>query len=126
VHFFWGSFDLAVTRFSGRRAPERPGADSMTRESYSHEVISHGWWPGGGAVNEPAFYAYAAPEPKGFKTASITPAAAVYNKDFSEYILPYEAVRSSEDPEKVLTTFLESTYDAGATLAKWNRKDLER
>ncbi len=126
VHFFWGSFDLAVTRFSGRRAPERPGADSITRESYSHEVISHGWWPGGGAVNEPAFYAYAAPEPNGFKTASIRPAAAVYNKDFSEFILPYQAVRSSEDPAKVLTAFLDSTYDAGANLAKWNRHELER
>jgi Family of unknown function (DUF5996) len=126
VHFFWGSFDLAVTRFSGRRAPERPGADSITRESYSHEVISHGWWPGGGAVNEPAFYAYAAPEPNGFKTASVRPAAAVYNIDFSEFILPYDAVRSSEDPEMVLAAFLDSTYDAGANLAKWNRNELER
>src|SRR5689334_10282008 len=80
VHFFWGSFDLAVTRFSGRTAPERPDADSITREAYSHEVISHGWWPGGGAVDEPAFYAYAAPEPKGFKTARVKPAAAFYSK----------------------------------------------
>ncbi len=126
VHFFWGSFDLAVTRFSGRRAPERPGADAMTREAYSHEVISHGWWPGGGPVNEPAFYAYAAPEPAGFKTAIVRPPAAFYSKDFNEFILPYEAVRASADPEKELTAFLESTYDAGATLANWNRKELER
>ena len=126
VHFFWGSFDLAVTRFSGRTAPERPDADSITREAYSHEVISHGWWPGGGAVDEPAFYAYAAPEPKGFKTARVKPAAAFYSKDFNEFILPYEAVRTSADPEKELTAFLESTYDAGANLAKWDRKSLER
>src|SRR3954453_3560783 len=88
VHFFWGSFDLAVTRFSGRPAPERPGADSITREAYSHEVISHGWWPGGGPIDEPAFYAYAAPEPSGFKTARVEPAAAFYSPDFSEFILP--------------------------------------
>jgi hypothetical protein len=126
VHFFWGSFDLAVTRFSGRRAPDRPGADSITREAYSHEVISHGWWPGGGAVAEPAFYAYAAPEPDGFKTARVRPAAAFYSKDFNEFILPYEPVRTSGEPEKELTAFLESTYDAGASLAKWERTALER
>lgn len=126
VHFFWGSFDLAVTRFSGRRAPERPGADAITREAYSHEVISHGWWPGGGAVAEAAFYAYAAPEPKGFAAAAVKPAAAFYSKDFNEFILPYEPVRLSADPDKELTAFLESTYDAGANLAKWDRATLER
>jgi hypothetical protein len=126
VHFFWGSFDLAVTRFSGRTAPERPGADSITREAYSHEVISHGWWPGGGAVDEPAFYAYAAPEPKGFAAAAVNPPAAFYSKDFKEFILPYEAVRTSADPDHELTAFLDSTYDAGAKLAKWDRKSLER
>ncbi len=126
VHFFWGSFDLAVTRFSGRAAPERAGADSITREAYSHEVISHGWWPGGGAVNEPAFYAYAAPEPDGFKSAAVTPRAAFYSKDFNEFILPYEAVRIGNDPEKELTAFLDSTYDAGARLAGWDRSALER
>jgi hypothetical protein len=126
VHFFWGSFDLAVTRFSGRAAPERPGADSITREAYSHEVVSHGWWPGGGAVDEPAFYAYAAPEPKGFHAAAVTPAAAFYSKDFNEFILPYEAVRTSADPARELIAFLDSTYDAGAKLAKWDRAALER
>lgn len=125
VHFFWGSFDLAVTRFSGRRAPERPGADSITRESYSHEVISHGFWPGGGAMQEAAFYAYAAPEPAGLKTATIRPAAAFYSKDFSEFILPYEAVRTAASPETELTAFLESTYDQAATLAEWDRAGLE-
>jgi hypothetical protein len=126
VHFFWGSFDLAVTRFSGRSAPARPGADSITREAYSHEVISHGWWPGGGAVAEPAFYAYAAPEPDGFKKAKIAPAGAFYSKDFNEFILPYEAVRLSADPDKDLTAFLDSTYDAGANGGKWDRSALER
>jgi len=126
VHFFWGSFDLAVTRFSGRRAPERPGADPVERESYSHEVISHGFWPGSGAVSEPAFYAYAAPEPAGFKTASVRPAAAFYSADFSEFVLPYEAVRVAKSPEADLTAFLTSSYSAGADLAQWNRTELER
>jgi hypothetical protein len=126
VHFFWGSFDLAVTRFSGRRAPERPGADLITRESYSHEVISHGFWPGSGAVPTPAFYSYAAPEPAGFKNASVQPEAAFYSTDFSEFILPYEAIRTSKTPEVDLSAFLHSTYDAGATLAQWNRAELER
>ena len=126
VHFFWGSFDLAVTRFSGRRAPERPEADSITRESYSHEVISHGWWPGGGPIDEPAFYAYAAPEPDGFKTARVEPAAALYSPDFSEFLLPYEAVRTAASPEAALYAFLRSTYDAGAALARWDRGALER
>jgi hypothetical protein len=126
VHFFWGSCDLAVTRFSGRRAPERPQADAITREAYSHEVISHGFWPGSGAVQEPAFYAYAAPEPDGFKTAAIEPSAAYYSHDFSEFILPYEAVRTSVSPADDLTAFLKSTYDVAATLAEWNRTELER
>ena len=126
VHFFWGSCDLAVTRFSGRRAPERPQADAITREAYSHEVISHGFWPGSGAVQEPAFYAYAAPEPDGFKTAAIEPSAAYYSHDFSEFILPYEAVRTSVSPADDLTAFLKSTYDVAATLAAWNRTELER
>jgi len=126
VHFFWGSFDLAVTRFSGRRAPERPEADSITRESYSHEVISHGWWPGGGPIDEPAFYAYAAPEPDGFKTARVEPAGALYSPDFSEFLLPYEAVRTAASPEAALYAFLRSTYDAGAALARWDRGALER
>ena len=126
VHFFWGSFDLAVTRFSGRLAPARPGADAITREAYSHEVISHGWWPGGGPVNEPAFYAYAAPEPAGLKTAAVQPAAACYNTDLSEFILSYEAVRTSAAPEADLLAFLRTTYDAAANLARWDRDSLER
>ncbi|HVW69213.1 MAG TPA: DUF5996 family protein [Steroidobacteraceae bacterium] len=126
VHFFWGSFDLAVTRFSGRRAPERPGADAVTREAYSHEVISHGFWPGGGAVPSAAFYSYTAPEPAGLKTAGVQPAEAFYSKDLSEFILPYDAVRATSDPAATLRRFLESTYDAGATLAGWDRASLER
>ena len=126
VHFFWGSFDLAVTRFSGRPAPERPGADAVTREAYSHEAISHGWWPGGGAVTEPAFYAYAAPEPAGLKTAVVQPAEAFYRAEMSEFILPYEAVRLSATPAADLRAFLVSTYDAAATLAAWDRAALER
>ena len=126
VHFFWGSFDLAVTRFSGRRAPERPGADRMTREAYSHEVISHGFWPGSGAVQEPAFYAYAAPEPAGFKNAGVEPAGAFYSAEFSEFILPYDAVRTASSPAAALTAFLETTYDRAATLAGWDRPALER
>jgi len=126
VHFFWGSFDLALTRFSGRRAPERPGADTITRESYSHEVISHGFWPGSGPVQEPAFYAYAAPEPAGLKAALVEPAAAYYHQEMSEFILPYDAVRSASSPTGDLLSFLRSTYDRAATLAGWNRAELER
>jgi hypothetical protein len=126
VHFFWGGFDLAVTRFSGDRAPERPGADAVTRESYSHAVISHGFWPGSGAVQEPAFYAYAAPEPPGFKSAKVEPEAAFYSTEMSLFILPYEAARAAKAPAAALTAFLNSTYDAGATLAQWNRAELER
>ena len=125
VHFFWGSFDLAVTRFSGRRAPERPGADPITREAYSHEVISHGFWPGGGAVKSAAFYAYAAPEPPGFKDATVAPPEAFYSRDLSEFLLPYDAVRTQPDPGRTLRSFLQSTYDAGARLARWD-DSLER
>jgi hypothetical protein len=126
VHFFWGSFDVAVTRFSGDRAPARAGADSITREAYSHAVISHGFWPGSGPVQEPAFYAYAAPEPPGFKTAAVTPTAAYYHSELSEFILPYDAVRTSASPADELLSFLQSTYDAAAMLAGWNRSALER
>jgi hypothetical protein len=126
VHFFWGSFDLAVTRFSGRAAPPRPGADAITREAYSHEVISHGFWPGSGAVQEPSFYAYAAPPPAGFDALEVEPAGAYYNKDVSEFILSYDAVRMAASPAGDLTAFMASTYDRAATLAGWNRSDLER
>jgi hypothetical protein len=126
VHFFWGGFDLAVTRFSGKRAPPEPDADSIEREAYSHEVISHGFWPGGGAMPEAAFYAYAKPEPEGFRDARVSPAAAAYNTQLGEFILPYEAVRTSSAPEDALTSFLESTYVQAADLARWDRKALER
>jgi hypothetical protein len=126
VHFFWGSFDLAVTRFSGRRAPARSGADAITREAYSHEVISHGFWAGSGAIAEPAFYAYAAPEPAGLKTTAVLPQEAYYSTELSIFILPYGVVRVAPSPEKVLTQFVESTYDAAAKLAAWNRAELER
>jgi Family of unknown function (DUF5996) len=126
VHFFWGSFDLAVTRFSGRRAPERPGADRVTQEAYSHEVISAGWWPGGGDIREAMFYAYAAPEPAGFGEAPVRPAQAFYDAQLREFLLPYEAVRTAADPRETLLEFARSTYDAGANLGKWNRTELER
>lgn len=126
VHFFWGSFDLAVTRFNGEKAPPREGADYITREAYSHKNISHGFWCGGGPVLEPAFYAYAAPEPNGFKEAKISPATGFYHKELNEFVLPYEAVRTSDAPEKTLLAFLQSTYDAAADLAHWKRGDLER
>jgi uncharacterized protein DUF5996 len=125
VHFFWGSFDLAVTRFSGRRAPERPGADRITREAYSHEVISHGWWPGGSGVNGPAFYSYTAPEPAGLAQQSIRPGAAFYNPEMKEFLLMYDEVRNAESPSRALMDFLQSTYDAGANLAGWDRAALE-
>lgn len=128
VHFFWGSFDLAVSRFSGRRAPARPGADRVTREANSHEVSSCGFWPGtvGGPVQEPAYYAYMVPEPPGFAEAPILPAAASYNRDLGEFILPYEALRTADDPDATLLDFAQSAYDAGATLAGWDRAALER
>jgi uncharacterized protein DUF5996 len=126
VHFFWGSFDLAVTRFSGRKAPERPGADAITREAYSHEVISHGLWPGGGAVESPMFYSYTAPAPAGLENTSIEPSAAFYSAEMSEFLLPYDEVRKSDSPDESLLEFMQSTYEAGATLAKWDRAALER
>lgn len=126
VHFFWGSFDLAVTRFSGRRAPERPGADRITREAYSHEVISVGFWPGNEGASDAAFYAYAAPEPQDFAQASVSPAAAFYGKEMKEFFLPYEAVRTSDSPARALMDFAQSTYYAGASLGNWDRAALER
>jgi hypothetical protein len=125
IHFFWGSFDLASTRFSGRRAPERPGADPITREAYSHEVISAGFWPGGGEVKGAAFYAYAAPEPNGFKAASVRPAKAFYSP-LGEFLLMYDDVRQSVNPEQALLEFLQTTYEAGANLGAWPRRELER
>ncbi|HUL14620.1 MAG TPA: DUF5996 family protein [Terriglobales bacterium] len=126
VHFFWGSFDLAATRFSGRRAPERPGADSITREAYSHEVISAGFWPGGGDVKGAAFYAYAAPEPEGFAKSTVRPAEAFYHPQLKEFFLMYDDQRQASSPRGALLEFLESTYEAGAELGKWNRKELEK
>ncbi|HVB85164.1 MAG TPA: DUF5996 family protein [Candidatus Dormibacteraeota bacterium] len=126
VHFFWGSFDLAVTRFSGRRAPARPGADRIMREAYSHEVISAGWWPGGGDVTQPMFYAYAAPEPAGFREAPVRPERAAYNAQVGEFLLPYDEVRTADEPRIMLLDFMQSTYEAGATLGNWDRAALER
>jgi hypothetical protein len=125
VHFFWGSFDLAVTRFSGRKAPPRPGSDAITREAYSHEVSSVGFWPGAGFAG-PAFYSYMAPEPQGFRDARVLPAAARYDAPLSEFILMYEDVRGATSPSESLLAFCQSTYDAGANLAKWDRGTLER
>jgi len=126
LHFFWGGFDLAVTRFNGKRAPERPGADAMNKEAYSHEVISHGFWPGRMPSLDASFYAYAAPEPPGLKEAKVLPAAAYYDKEWNEFFLPYEAVRTARNPAEELTAFLNTTYETAATLAGWNRADLER
>jgi hypothetical protein len=126
VHFFWGSFDLCVTRFSGRRAPEREGADPVTREAYSHEVISAGFWPGGGSIKGAAFYAYAAPEPAGFSTQKVQPAEAFYDPQMKEFILMYDDLRRAPSPHDALLNFLQSTYEAGANLAHWNRRELER
>ena len=131
VHFFWGSFDLAVTRFSGRRAPEHPGgvpnmADWVTREAYSHEVSSCGFWPGGGSVEEPVFYAYAYPAPEGFQDYRVEPKEAFYSLQMQEFILPYEAVRQADDPDALLLAFLQSTYEAAANLGHWERTTLER
>ena len=126
VHFFWGSFDMAVTRFSGRRAPERPGADSITREAYSHEVSSVGFWLGTGVMSGPAFYSYAAPEPEGFKDAKVRPDAARYDAGLGEFLLSYDDVRKAESPSVALLEFCESTYEAAAELGKWDRRMLER
>jgi hypothetical protein len=130
VHFFWGSFDLAVTRFSGRRAPRHPGGvphlpDAVTREAYSHEESSAGFWPGSGAIDYPAFYSYAYPEPAGFRTARVRPEAAFFSESLSEFILPYDAVRMSSKPEQTLLDFLQSTYEAAADAARWDREALE-
>jgi hypothetical protein len=131
VHFFWGSFDLAVTRFSGRTAPRHPGGvphlpDAVAREAYSHEVSSAGFWPGGGGpVDEAAFYSYAYPAPPGFASATIRPHQAFFSRDLGEFILPYAAVRSARDPEGTLMEFLQTTYEAAADLGSWDRKALE-
>ncbi|MGA2905753.1 MAG: DUF5996 family protein, partial [Candidatus Korobacteraceae bacterium] len=114
VHFFWGSFDLAVTRFSGRRAPERPDADKITREAYSHEVSSAGFWPGGGDIKGPAFYSYAAPEPAGFANQAVRPETAFYHPEMKEFLLMYDDVRTAASPRAALMEFLQSTYDAAA------------
>jgi hypothetical protein len=130
VHLFWGSFDLAVTRFSGRRAPLHPGGipnlpDAVTREAYSDEVSSAGFWPGGGGTDFPAFYSYAYPTPNGFGDAPVLPAGAYFDQKLGEFLLPYDAVRTSADPEAALMDFLESTYRAAADLAHWDRDALE-
>ncbi len=130
VHFFWGSFDLAVTRFSGRRAPLHPGgaphlADEVVREAYSHEVSSAGFWPGGGVIDYPAFYAYAYPEPAGFATAAIRPDAAFYSQELREFLLPYDAVRTASAPDEALLAFLQSTYEAAANEGGWDRGALD-
>jgi hypothetical protein len=131
VHFFWGAPDLAVTRFSGRRAPRHPGGvpnlpDWVTREAYSHEVSSCGFWPGGGPIPYAAFYSYAYPEPAGFSDAPVKPAEAFYSSDLREFILPYDAVRESESPDETLLEFLQTTYEAAVDLGYWDRKSLER
>ncbi len=131
VHFFWGSFDVAVTRFSGRRAPEHPGGiphlpDWVTREAYSHEVSSCGFWPGSEQMPQPVFYSYAYPEPEGFSTAMVRPGGAGYNTELREFIFPYYEVRQSASPDEVLLEFLQSSYEAAADFGGWNRSELER
>jgi Family of unknown function (DUF5996) len=126
VHFFWGSFDLAVTRFSGRAAPPRAGADLITREAYSHEVISAGFWPGNGGFGAPAFYCYAAPSPADLDKEAVRPRAAYFDAKLGEFLLKYDDARAEAAPEEALLEFLQSTYEAGASLAKWDRKALER
>lgn len=131
VHFFWGAFDLAVTRFSGRPAPRHPGGvphlpNWVVREAYSHEVCSAGFWPGGSGISYPAFYSYAYPEPAGFRQAPVRPAGASYNPQLGEFLLPYEEVRQAASPDGVLLDFLESTYQAAANLGRWDRSALER
>ncbi len=131
VHFFWGSFDMAVTRFSGRTAPPHPGGvphlpDVVAREAYSHEVSSCGFWPGGGPVPYPVFYSYAYPAPEGFKDAPLKPSGAIYSADLGEFLLSYDEVRKAKKPDGMLLDFLQSTYEAAADLAKWDRPALER
>jgi hypothetical protein len=130
VHFFWGSFDIAVTRFSGRRAPPHPGgiphlSDSIVREAYSHEVSSAGFWPGGTGVEYPIFYSYAYPEPPGYRETPVRPSAASFNAALSEFLLPYDAVRTALNPDRTLLEFLQSTYEAAANAAHWERGALE-
>jgi hypothetical protein len=130
VHFFWGSFDLAVTRFSGRTAPRHPGGvphlpNAVAQEAYSHEVSSAGFWPDGDPINHAAFYSYAYPTPGGFGAAKVKPAQVTFSKELGEFLLPYDAVRTARDPDATLMEFLQSTYDAAADLAKWDRKALE-
>ncbi len=130
VHFFWGSFDLAVTRFSGRTAPPHPGGvpnlpDAVAREAYSHEVSSAGFWPGGGPIDYPAFYSYAYPEPEGFRSTRVQPEAAFFHEGVGEFILPYDAVRTADSPDTTLMAFLQSTYEAAAETGNWDRKALE-
>jgi hypothetical protein len=124
VHFFWGSFDLAVTRFSGRPAPPREGPAFM-RDAYTHEVISHGFWPGSGSLPEPSLYAYAVPEPQGLKDARVQPDGAYYHRELGEFILPYDAVRTAASPERAIMEFVHSTYASAATLGNWDREALE-
>lgn len=131
VHFWWGSFDIAVTRFSGRTAPQHPGgipnvADYVMQEAYSHECMSVGWWPGGGLVPEPAFYAYSYPEPDGCSAAQVSPSAAYYHPEMREWILPYEAARTAQDPDAEVMSFLESTYGTVARFGNWDRAALDR
>lgn len=131
VHLFWGSFDLAVTRFSGRAAPPHPGGipnlpDAVTREAYSHEVSSAGFWPGNGGMGEAMFYSYAYPHPERFEAQKVEPESAYWHKDLGEYLLPYEAVRTADDPAAALLDFLQSTYSAAARTAEWDRSALER
>ncbi len=131
VHFFWGSFDLAVTRFSGRRAPEHPGGvphlpDWVAREAYSHEVSSCGFWPGNDQLPQPVFYAYAYPEPEEFRTAQVGPGGAAYSAELREFIVPYDDVRQSASPDEALLEFLQSSYEAAADFGAWDRSALER
>lgn len=126
VLFYWGTFDLAVTRFSGRPAPPRPGADSIVREGYSHENCSAGLWPGTDALDGPLYYSYTAPAPEGYESAPVRPAGARFDADLGEFVLPYEAVRRSPNPRETLLRFLQSTYEAGADAAGWDRANLER
>ena len=128
VHFFWGSFDIAVTRFSGRLAPPRsdPRYQEMMQEAYSHEVSSAGFWPGGGDIKGPAFYSYTTPEPAGFKTYAVGPKPAFYHQGMGEFLLMYDDIRGEASPQSELTQFLQTTYEAGANLAKWDRAALER
>ncbi|MBD9375663.1 hypothetical protein IB238_23950 [Rhizobium sp. ARZ01] len=130
MHFFWGSFDLAVTRFSGRPAPLHPGgiprlSDAIAREAYSHEVSSAGFWPGGGPIEYAAFYSYAYPAPMGFASATVEPAEAIFSQELGEFLLPYDAMRTAPDPEATLMAFLQSTYEAAASLGRWDRDALE-